>query len=81
MGQNKEQTMSELTPEQLVTSLREQIVTLTADRQLARQENLALERTLLRVEAQYAVQLEENEKLRAKIEQLRVRLGVFGCRI
>ena len=64
--------MSELTPEQLVTSLREQIVTLTADRQLARQENLALERTLLRVEAQYAVQLEENEKLRAKIEQLRV---------
>jgi len=72
MGQNKEQTMSELTPEQLVTSLREQIVTLTADRQLARQENLALERTLLRVEAQYAVQLEENEKLRAKIEQLRV---------
>ncbi len=73
--------MSELTPEQLVTSLREQIVTLTADRQLARQENLALERTLLRVEAQYAVQLEENEKLRAKIEQLRVRLGVFGCRI
>lgn len=64
--------MSELTPEQLVTLLREQIVTLTADRQLARQENLALERTLLRVEAQYAVQLEENEKLRAKIEQLRV---------
>jgi len=64
--------MSEFPPEQLVTSLREQIVTLTADRQLARQENLALERTLLRVEAQYAVQLEENEKLRAKIEQLRV---------
>lgn len=64
--------MSELTPEQLVTLLREQIVTLTADRQLARQENLALERTLLRVEAQYAVQLEENEKLRARIEQLRV---------
>jgi hypothetical protein len=64
--------MDELTPEQLVTSLREQIITLTADRKLARQENLALERTLLRVEAQYAVQLDENEKLRAKIEQLQI---------
>ena len=64
--------MGEFPSEQLVTSLREQIVTLTADRQLARQENLALERTLLRVEAQYAVQLEENQKLQAKIEQLRI---------